>query len=58
MMMPTLGISVTVAVAAVGAAFGLERALHVYKIRSEVTKQLLDHMVGPNEKNLVSNFSR
>jgi hypothetical protein len=49
---------VRVAVAAVGAAFGLERGLDLYKIRSESTEHVLDHMVGPNEQNLVSNFRR
>jgi hypothetical protein len=57
MMMPTLRIGVTVAMAAVSAAFGLEGGLHLYKIRSEAMEHILDHMVGPNAKNLVSNFS-
>ena len=42
----------------VRATFRLEGCLHLYKIRSEATEHLLDHMVGPNVKNLVSNFSR
>ncbi len=58
MMMPTLRIGVTVAVAAVSAAFGLEGCLHLYKIRSEATEHILDHVVRPNAKNLMSNFSR
>jgi hypothetical protein len=45
-------------VAAVSAAFGLEGGLHLYKIRSEAMEHILDHMVGPDTKNLVSNFSR
>ena len=49
---------VMVAVAAVSAAFGLEGGLHLYKIRSEATEHILNHMVGPNAKNLVSNFGR
>jgi hypothetical protein len=57
MMMPTLRIGVTVAVAAVSAAFGLERGVHLCKIRSKAMKHIFDHMVGPNAKNLVSNFS-
>jgi hypothetical protein len=56
MMMPTLRIAVTVAVAAVSAAFGLERGLHLYKIRFKPMEHVLNHMVGPNAKNLVSNF--
>ena len=45
-------------VAAVSAAFGLEGGLHLYKIRFEVMEHILDHMVGANAKNLVSNLSR
>jgi hypothetical protein len=58
MMMPTVIMIVIAAVAAVSAAFGLKGALHLYKIRSEATEHILDHMVRPNAKNLVSNFSR
>jgi hypothetical protein len=47
-----------VAVAGVSAAFGLERDLHLCKIGSEAKEHILDHVVGPNAKNLVSNFSR
>ena len=46
------------AVAAVGAAFGLKRGLHRYQMRSETTQHPLDHMVRPDTKNLVSNFGR
>jgi hypothetical protein len=49
---------VMVAVTAVSAAFGLEGGLHLYKIRSEAMEHILDHVVGPNAKNPVSNFSR
>ena len=58
MMMPSVAVLVIVAMASVRAAFGLEGRLHLYKIRSEATEHILDHMVGPNPKNLVSNFSR
>ena len=47
-----------VAVPAVSAAFGLEGGLRLYKIRFEVMEHILDHMVGANAKNLVSNLSR
>jgi hypothetical protein len=47
-----------VAVAAVSAAFGLERNLHLNKICTEGLEHILDHMVRPNAKNMVSNFSR
>jgi hypothetical protein len=56
MMMPTFFMIVMVAVAAVSPAFGLEGGLHLYKIGSEAMEHILDHMVGPNAKNLVSNF--
>jgi hypothetical protein len=46
------------AMAGVSAAFGLERDLHPCKICSEAKEHILDHVVGPNEKNLISNFSR
>jgi hypothetical protein len=58
MIMPTLIMVVMVAVAAVSTAFGLEGGLHLYKLRSEAMEHIFDHMVGPNAKNLVSNFSR
>jgi len=50
--------TVMVAVAAVRTAFGLERGLHLYKICSEATEHIFDHVVGSNAKNLVLNFSR
>jgi hypothetical protein len=45
-----------VAGAAVSAAFGVEGSLHPYKIRFEAMEHILDHMVRPNAKNLVSDF--
>jgi hypothetical protein len=57
-MMPFVIMIGMVAVAAVSAAFGLEGGLHLYKIRSEAMEHILDHMVRPNAKNLVSSFSR
>src|SRR5258707_13820816 len=58
MMIPTVIMVVMVAVTAVSAAFGLEGGPDLYKFRSEAMEHILDHMVGPNAKNLVSNFSR
>ena len=58
MIMPPVIMVVMVAVTAVSAAFGLEGGLHLYKIRFEVMEHILDHMVGANAKNLVSNLSR
>jgi hypothetical protein len=49
---------VMVPVAAVSAAFRLEGGLHLYEVRSEAVEHILNDMVGPNAKNLVSNFSR
>jgi len=58
MMVSVLIMAVMVAVAAVSAPFGLEGGLHLYKIRSEAMEHIFDHMVGPNAKNLLLNFSR
>ena len=46
------------AVAAVRAAFGLKGGLHLHELRSKAMEHILDHVVGPNTKNVVSNFSR
>jgi hypothetical protein len=56
MMMPT--VAVFVIVAAVRAAFGLKGGLHLHELRSKAMEHILDHVVGPNTKNVVSNFSR
>jgi hypothetical protein len=59
MTMPTgIMVVVVVVVTAVSTAFGLERDLHSHKLRSEAMEHLLDHMIGPNAKDLVANFSR
>jgi hypothetical protein len=58
MMMPILTTGAMVAVAGVSAAFGLERDLHLYEVRSKTNEHILDHVVRPNAENLVSNFSR
>jgi hypothetical protein len=58
MTMRTIIMIVMVTVVAVRAAFGLEGALHLYEIRSKAAEHSLDHVVRPNAKNLVSNFSR
>jgi hypothetical protein len=58
MMMPAVAVVLMLAEAAVSATFRLERGLQLYKLRAEAIEQILDHMVGPNAKNLVSNFSR
>jgi len=51
-------IAVMVAIAAVGAPFRMERGLQLQKLRSGAMEHLLDHMIGPNAKNLFANFSR
>ena len=51
-------VTIVVMMAAVCATLRLEGRLHFYKIRSEAVEHLLDDMVGPNAKTLVSNFSR
>jgi hypothetical protein len=58
MMMTSVIMIMMAAVAAVSAAFGLEGNLHLYKICTEGSEHILDHIVRPNAKNLVSNFSR
>src|ERR1700758_2486617 len=58
MMMPILPMSAMVTVAGVSAAFRLKWDLHLYKICSESKEHILDHVVRPNAKDLVSNFSR
>ena len=42
----------------ISAAFGLEGSPLVHKIRSEAVKHLFDHVVRPDAKNLISDFSR
>jgi hypothetical protein len=56
-MMPILPMGAMVAVASVSAAFGLERDLHLYEVRSKTNEHILDHVVRPNAENLVSNLS-
>jgi hypothetical protein len=60
MMVPSVAVFVIVVmvVAAVRAAFGLKRGLHFHELRSEAMKHIFDHVVGPNTKSVVSNFSR
>jgi len=57
-MMSLLVMAVMMTVTAVGAAFGLKWGLHRYQMRSETTQHVLDHMVRPDTKDLVSNFGR
>src|SRR5262245_17081356 len=42
----------------VGAAFRLERGLQLQELRSGAMEHLLDHMIAPNAKNPIANFSR
>jgi hypothetical protein len=58
MIIPLVIVVVMVAVIAVSAAFRLEGGLHLYKKCSEAMQHILDHVVGPNAKNFVSNFGR
>jgi hypothetical protein len=58
MMMAILPMGAMVAMADISTAFGLERDLHPFKICSEAKEHILDHVIRPNAKNLVSNFSR
>jgi hypothetical protein len=55
MMFPVI-VVVMMAMATVSTALGLEGNLHLDEVRSETEEHVLNHMVGPNAKNLVSNF--
>jgi hypothetical protein len=57
MMMLAVMMLVMVAVP-VSAAFGLERCRDRLKMCPEAAEHVLDHVVGPNPKNLILNFSR
>jgi hypothetical protein len=50
--------AMVMAVAAVSAAFGLERSLHRCQVRSEPMEHSLNYMIGPNAEDLISNFGR
>ena len=50
--------TVTVTVAAVSAAFGLERSLRLFKVRSEPIEHSLNDVIRPNPEDLISNFSQ
>ena len=57
-MVPSVAVFVIVVmvVAAVCAALGLEGDLNLHEVGSETEKHFLNHMVGTNAENLVSNF--
>jgi len=56
--MPRVIVVAMMAVAAVSAPFRLERSLHAYKNRFEAMQHILDHVVGPDVKNVMSNLRR
>jgi hypothetical protein len=58
MMMPTIIMAVMMPISAVSPAFRLERGLHPCEVCSKAKEHVLDHMIGPNAKNMVSNFGR
>jgi hypothetical protein len=45
-----------IAVIAVSTALRLKRGLDPYKVRTEPTQHVLDHVIGPNTKDLVADF--
>jgi hypothetical protein len=57
MMMLAVMMFVMVAVT-VSAAFGLKGGLDLLKVRPQGTEQIFYYMVGPNQKNMVSNLGR
>jgi hypothetical protein len=59
MMMFTVTMAVMVAMAvAISATFWLEGRLYFREFCSEAVEHLLDHVVGSNAKDMVSNFRR
>ena len=42
----------------VSTPFGLKSGLDLLKIRSETAEHIFNHVVGPNAKNVISNFRR
>ena len=42
----------------VSPAFGLESSLDPFEICSEAMEHVFDHVIGANQENMVSNFSR
>jgi hypothetical protein len=42
----------------VSTAFRLKGGLDLLKVRPQATEQIFYYMVGPNQKNMVSNLSR
>ena len=42
----------------VSSTFGLESSLNLCEICSEATEHVFDHVIRPNQENMVSNFSR
>jgi len=49
---------VMVAMAAIGAPLGLERGLDPREVGAKFAEHVLDHVIGPNAKDLVADFSR
>jgi hypothetical protein len=49
---------VMMTMAAIGAPLGLKRVLDLRKVGAKHVEHLLDHVVGPNAKDLVADFSR
>jgi hypothetical protein len=47
---------VVVAMASISSPFGLKVVLHPRKLCSKTMKHILDHMIGPNAKNAISQF--
>jgi hypothetical protein len=58
MMTFTLAMAVVAMAAAISATFGLEGSLYFREFCSEALKHFFDHMVGPDAKEMVSNFRR
>jgi hypothetical protein len=58
LLMMMLAVLVAMIMVTVSAALRLKTGLYVCKIRSKAAKHILNHMIGPNTKNVVSDFCR
>jgi len=57
-MILTMALMTMMIMATISAALGLERNLCSREIRAKAKEHLFDHMVWPNTKKLIADFSR
>ena len=51
-------VMVAVLTAAIGSAFGLKGRFNLQEFGSKATEHVLDHVIGPDEKRILSNLRR